>query len=80
MLEPVVSIVIICFTIGGILKEVTPVDNKLIPYILGILGGLIGGMLCIGANPLESVCLGIISGLSSTGSHQIVKTIQGLMK
>lgn len=65
-LIPIISIGCLC--IGFVLKKWMPADDKWIPTILLILGGVAGAIL-LGAN-IESIVKGMLSGLASVGLHQ----------
>lgn len=67
MIIPV--IVIFSLVLGYILKKWMPVDNKIIPTVLTILGGILGGFIS-GWN-IESITAGMLSALASTGLHQL---------
>lgn len=77
----VVAITVICYLIGMVAKA-SPVDDKWIPCIVGILGGILGvvGMYLMPDFPakdvLNAVAIGIVSGLASTGAHQIGKQLR----
>ena len=72
----VASIGVICYLIGMILKA-SPADDRWIPVCVGIAGGLLGllGLRLIpdypAGNLLDAAAVGIVSGLASTGAHQI---------
>lgn len=74
----VVGITVICYLVGMIAKATT-IDNRWIPVIVGISGAILGvvGMKAIVDFPatdiINSVAVGIVSGLASTGADQIVK-------
>jgi hypothetical protein len=76
----VAVITIICYLIGQAVK-VTSLDNKYIPVIVGICGGLLGvpGMLLMPDFPatdyMTAVAVGIVSGLAATGVNEAVKQI-----
>lgn len=79
----VAAIVIICFMVGLIVKA-TGLDNKWIPVICGIFGGICGVLAMIGGMPdfpaddyFTAVAVGIVSGLGSVGCHQIYKQLTG---
>ena len=78
----VVAITVICYLIGMIVKA-TPLDDKWIPCIVGVLGGALGvvGMYIMPDFPahdiLNAVAIGIVSGLAATGAHQIGKQFKG---
>ena len=74
------SIIIICYLIAmGI--RITVIDNKYIPVICGVLGGILGvlAMFLVPDYPASdyftAVAIGIVSGLSSTGINQIFKQL-----
>lgn len=74
----VAVITIICYLIGQAVK-VTPLDNKYIPVIVGVCGGLLGipGMMFMPDFPatdyMTAVAIGIVSGLAATGVNQAMK-------
>ena len=74
----VAVITVICFLIGMAVKA-TAIENKWIPIIVGVSGGVLGvvGMLIMADFPatdyLTAVAVGIVSGLASTGVNQIAK-------
>ena len=73
--EYLIPIVIMaCLVIGYILKAWMPTDNKWIPTILTIVGAVLG---CIATNDitLAAIVEGAVSGLASTGLHQVFKQI-----
>lgn len=77
-LGSVVAITVICYLIGMGVKA-SGVDNKWIPIIVGVCGGVLGalGMGVIPDYPahdmINAIAVGILSGLASTGADQIVK-------
>ena len=72
----------ICYLVAQGIK-ITSLDNKWLPVICGILGGLLGiaGMYFIpdfpGRDPITSIAIGIVSGLAATGMHQVYKQMKG---
>ena len=74
----VAVITVICYLIGMAVKA-TAIENKWIPIIVGVSGGVLGvvGMLIMADFPatdyLTAVAVGILSGLASTGVNQIAK-------
>ena len=77
------AIAIICYLIGLAVKA-TPLDDKFIPIIVGVVGGIIGtvayltGMPNFPANDvITAIAVGIVSGLASTGVNQIYKQLKG---
>lgn len=66
-----------CLVVGFILKKWCPADNKWIPTVLVILGAVLG---CVASAEvsLESIVAGAVTGLASTGLHQVFKQLLGL--
>lgn len=78
----VAAITVICYLIGLIVKE-SGLDNKYIPAIVGVCGGLLGAAgLYLGlpdypaTDPLTAVAVGIVSGLAATGLNQAAKQLK----
>ena len=75
------SIIIICYLIAQGVKT-TKLDNKYIPIICGVLGGILGviGMFVIpdfpAADIYTAIAIGIVSGLAATGVNQIFKQLK----
>lgn len=78
----VASLVVICYFVGSWVK-VSKLDNKYIPVICGLAGGILGipGMYFIpdfpATDPITALAVGIVSGLAATGVDQIFKQMQG---
>lgn len=78
----VAAITVICYLIGEIVKA-SGLDNKYIPCIVGIAGGVLGiaGMFIMPDFPagdyITAVAVGIVSGLAATGVNQVMKQIGG---
>ena len=76
----VAVITIICYLIGEAIK-VLAIDNKYIPVVVGVFGGLLGipGMLIMPDFPatdyMTAVAVGIVSGLAATGINQVFKQV-----
>lgn len=77
------AIAIICYLVGIGVKA-SPLDDKWIPIIVGVIGGIIGtvayltGMPNFPANDvITAIAVGIVSGLASTGVNQIYKQLKG---
>lgn len=74
------SIIIICYLAAQGIKT-TPLDNKYIPIICGVLGGILGvvAMFIVPDFPatdlLTAIAIGIVSGLAATGINQIFKQL-----
>lgn len=75
----VVAIVVICYLIGLISKQIPNIKDNHIPAIVGVCGGILGvvGMYVMPDYPandiLNAISIGIVSGLASTGANQLVK-------
>ena len=77
----VAAITVIAYLIGLIVKA-SGLDNKYIPAIVGVCGGLLGAAgLYLGlpdypaSDPLTAVAVGIVSGLAATGINQVGKQL-----
>lgn len=74
----VAAISVICW-LAGEAVSLSPVDNKWIPVVVGVLGGILGifGWRTMGEFPagdiMTAVAVGIVSGLAATGADQLVK-------
>lgn len=74
------AITVIVFVVLEVIKA-TPLDNKWLPGIAGIFGGVLGivGMMIVkefpAADPLTAFAVGAVSGLAATGAHQIYKQL-----
>lgn len=67
-------IVIACLIVGYIMKKwIKDVDNKFIPTVVCVLGAVLN--IVISGLSVESVVYGALSGLASTGLHQLIKQI-----
>lgn len=65
----------ICLCIGYILRNLLPsLDNKYIPGIMGILGVIVVVWVNGTLTP-ELLLQGLMSGLASTGLHQVFKQL-----
>ena len=78
----VASITVICYLIGLVCHNVSRLDNKWIPSIVGGLGMILGvvGWKVIPDYPasdiLTALAVGVVSGLASTGADQLVRQIK----
>jgi hypothetical protein len=74
------SITVICYLIASFLKQ-TPLSNKWLPIICGVLGGILGivAMAVVRDFPagdsLTACAVGIVSGFAATGSNQVFKQL-----
>lgn len=79
-------IVVCCYVIGEIYKIIFKKKKetyKIIPIVLSVIGGILGVLIFL-SNPelifnvdnfWVALVIGIVSGLSSTGTNQIIKQI-----
>ena len=81
----VAAITVLCYLIGQIVKA-TGLDNKWIPCIAGVMGGVLGFVaLCCGmpdfpaTDYITAVAVGVVSGLAATGINQAAKQLTGGM-
>ena len=65
-LIPIIAIGCLC--VGYVMKKWMPTDDKWIPTVLLILGGVLGAIL-FGIS-VEGIVKGMLSGLASVGLHQ----------
>lgn len=78
----VAAITVICYLAAELIKA-TALDNKWLPVICGVLGGVLGvaAMLIMPDYPandyITAVAVGIVSGLAATGADQIAKQLSG---
>lgn len=75
------AIVVICYGVGEIVK-VTPLDNKFIPAILFVVGGILGAVAYLiniptfpASDILTAIAVGVVSALASTGVNQLIKQL-----
>ena len=80
---PVAGIAVICYLIGMGFK-ISPIDDKWIPLVVGVCGGILGvvGVITgmaefVSENLLNAIAIGIVSGLGATGFDQIGKQLGG---
>ena len=75
---PVISV--ICFLVAEAVKA-TPLDNKWLPIVCGVCGGILGVVAMYimpefpGHDLLTAIAIGIVSGLAAPGAHQIYKQL-----
>ena len=80
-LAGVAAISVICWLVGETVK-LSPLEDKWIPVICGVCGGLLGllGMRVMPEFPAEDMmsaaAVGIASGLAATGADQIGKQMK----
>ena len=74
----VTAISVIAYLVGEGVK-LSPLDNRWIPLLCGVSGGLMGlaAMYTMAEFPAEDIlsalALGIVSGLAATGANQVYK-------
>lgn len=78
----VAGITVICYLAAQAVKA-TNLDNKWLPVICGVLGGILGvvGLYWIPEYPAQdiitAIAVGIMSGLAATGVNQVYKKLSG---
>lgn len=76
----VAAISVIAWVVGQIVKA-SGLDNKWIPIICGVFGGVMGvvGMKIMTDFPatdyITAIAVGVVSGLAATGANQIYKQL-----
>ncbi len=76
------AITVICCLLAQLVK-MTKLDNKWIPSLCGLAGGMLGVLAIFvapelaGGNPISAAATGIVSGLAATGANQVVKQLGG---
>lgn len=76
----VAGITVICY-LAAMAVKATEVDNKWLPVICGLIGGILGvvGMFFMpdfpAADIINAVAIGIVSGLAATGINQAYKQL-----
>lgn len=64
----------ICLCVGYIVKKwLKDVDNKCIPTIVAVLGIILSAWISEWNVTPEIILSGLVSGLASTGMHQVFK-------
>ena len=77
----VAAITVICYLAGQLVKA-SGLDNKWIPIICGVVGGVLGvvAMRFMADYPADdyitAVAVGIVSGLAATGINEAVKQVR----
>lgn len=66
-------IVGICLIVGYLFKNFTGADNRFIPLVVTVLGVVLAVWMNWPAITPEVVLGGAVSGLASTGMHQMLK-------
>ena len=75
----VIIVLGICLCVGYVLKNLIPTDkvNRYIPLTMGILGVVLNVWLNSFTFTPEILLGGLVSGLASTGMHQLFKQFIG---
>lgn len=79
--ETVFGIVVISYLIGLFCKAIDKLDNKFIPVIVGVAGGILGAISLYimpdypASDIINAIAIGIVSGLASTGANQIYQQL-----
>lgn len=72
------TILVACLAVGFIIKNwVKKMSNQIIPTVVFILGMILSVIIAITSGTavtVETFVMGAISGLASTGLHQVFKT------
>lgn len=77
----VAAITVICYLVSQGIKA-TKIDNKWLPVISGLVGGILGvvGLYVMPDYPssdiITAIAVGIVSGLAATGVNQIYKQLK----
>ena len=66
-------IVLFCLVVGYVLKKLDFIPDKFIPLIMLILGGFSG--VVVNGFSFEGIVFGMVSGVASTGFHQVFKQL-----
>ena len=76
----VAAITVICL-VAGMIAKASLLSDKWIPVICAVCGGILGavGLAIMPDFPatdyMNAIAIGVVSGLTSTGIHQVVKQI-----
>ena len=71
----VAAITVITYLMGMAVRA-SRMDNKWIPILCGLLGGLLGLVsFYLPGDPITAAAVGIVSGLAATGLHQAAKQL-----
>lgn len=73
----VLVVVLICLCVGYVLRNIIPTNkvNKFIPLIMAVLGLFLNIWMNSWVVTPEIVLGGLVSGLASTGLHQVFKKL-----
>lgn len=74
----VLLVVNICLCVGYVIKNsITFIPNRFIPLIMAILGTILNIWVNGGQFSPEILLGGLVSGLASTGSYEMIKNLKG---
>lgn len=62
-----------CLVVGFLIKHVTSADNRFIPIVVTVLGVALSIWISWPEITPEVILSGAVSGLASTGMHQLFK-------
>lgn len=77
----VAAITVICYLIAQGVKA-TNLNNKWIPVICGLCGGILGEVAAMvmpefpAVDPISAAAIGIVSGFAATGVNQMYKQLR----
>ncbi len=80
-ISSIAAITVICYLLALGLKA-TALDNKWLPAICGVLGGILGAVAMRvmpdypAQDMITAVAVGIVSGLAATGANQVFKQLK----
>lgn len=64
----------LCLLLGNTIKTSVPkIPNNYIPLVLGLIGAIL--MVALNGLSVHNLIVGLVSGLSATGVHQIKKEL-----
>lgn len=64
----------LCLLLGNTIKTSVPkIPNNYIPLVLGLIGAIL--MVVLNGLSVQNLIVGLVSGLSATGVHQIKKEL-----
>ena len=64
----------LCLLLGNTIKTSVPkIPNNYIPLVLGLIGAIL--MVALNGLSVQNLIVGLLSGLSATGVHQIKKEL-----
>lgn len=66
-------IVGLCLVVGFLIKHITSADNRFIPIVVTVLGVALSIWISWPEITPEVILSGAVSGLASTGMHQLFK-------